>query len=118
MTDQTTTADLSHSTTPIASQPIDLSALSSLELAQALADRLAIRERDWHRLKGNRSARAQEQAAVALVYLLKQQSEEALPRLQQAVGWLDKSISAPPCPSHGDRKLQASVMQASPTSEA
>ena len=78
-----------------------LSDSSTLELAQALAARLAIASNDWHRLKGNRLARAQEQAAIALVYLLKDNPSEALPRLQQASGWLDKSISAPPCPTHG-----------------
>lgn len=80
-----------------------LSEVSTIELAQALAERLSISDRDWHRLKSNRKARAIEQSAVALVYLLKENPEEALPRLQQAVGWLDRSISAPPCPSHGDR---------------
>lgn len=79
-----------------------LSDFSELELAQALAERLAIAPQDWHRLKGNRKARAAEQAAIALVYLLKDQSEEALARFQQASGWLDRSISAPPCPSHGN----------------
>ena len=75
--------------------------LDTLELTQILAERLAISDRDWHRLKSNRQARAREQLAAALVFLLKDQPEEALPRLQQAVGWLDRSISAPPCPSHG-----------------
>jgi len=74
---------------------------SDLELAQALAGRLAIAPNDWHQLKGNRKARATEQAAIALVYLLKDQPEEALARLQQAAGWLDRSIQAPPCPTHG-----------------
>ncbi|WP_448560872.1 DUF6439 family protein [Trichothermofontia sp.] len=78
--------------------------LSTLELAQILAERLAIGPNDWHRLKANRQARALEQAASALVYLLKQQPQEALPRLQQAVGWLDRSLSAPPCPTHGHQK--------------
>jgi len=77
---------------------------STLELAQALMERLTISSDDWHRLKSNRKARASEQAAAALVFLLKEQPEEALPRLQQASGWLDRSISAPPCPSHGERK--------------
>ncbi|HEY9607060.1 MAG TPA: DUF6439 family protein [Allocoleopsis sp.] len=77
--------------------------LSTLELAQALAERLSITPSDWHRLKSNRPARASEQAAAALVFLLKEQPEEALARFRQAVGWLDRSISAPPCPSHGDR---------------
>jgi hypothetical protein len=81
-----------------------LDQLSPGELAQALLAKLAIGEKDWHRLKSNRNARATEQTAAALVFLLKGQSEEALPRLQQAIGWLDRSISAPPCPSHGDRR--------------
>jgi hypothetical protein len=82
-------------------QTVNLNELSTVELAQALAARLAIPEKDWHRLKGNRSARAGEQAAAALVFLLKKQPAEALPRLKQAAGWLDGSISAPPCPTHG-----------------
>jgi Family of unknown function (DUF6439) len=72
-----------------------------LELAQQLAHLLSIQPDDWHRLKANRRARALEQTAVALVYLLKNQPDEGLARLQQAVGWLDRSISAPPCPTHG-----------------
>ncbi|MBE9107643.1 hypothetical protein IQ229_22745, partial [Nostoc cf. edaphicum LEGE 07299] len=52
-------------------------------------------------LKSNRNSRANEQVAAAIVYLLKNQPEEAQARLQQAVGWLDRSISAPPCPTHG-----------------
>jgi hypothetical protein len=80
-----------------------LSEFSTLELAQALAERLAIAPGDWHRLKSNRNARACEQAAAALVFLLKEQPEEALIRFRQASGWLDRSISAPPCPTHGDR---------------
>lgn len=83
---------------------VNLNELSTIELAQALAARLAISEKDWHRLKTNRSARAAEQAAAALVFLLKNQPEEALPRLNQAAGWLDRSISAPPCPTHGHGK--------------
>lgn len=75
---------------------------TSLELAQALMEQLTIRPKDWHRLKANRKARSQEQLAAALVFLLKDQPEEALARLQQATGWLDKSLSAPPCPTHGN----------------
>jgi hypothetical protein len=77
--------------------------LTTEELAQVLAARLALSHTDWHRLKGNRRVRAQELVAAALVYLLKDQPEEALPRLQQSVGWLDRTISAPPCPDHGQR---------------
>lgn len=84
-------------------QPSPISEASTLELAQALVDRLRIGDRDWHRLKSNRKARALEQAAVSIVFLLKDQPDEALPRLQQAVGWLDRSISAPPCPTHGNK---------------
>ena len=70
-------------------------------LAQALAEKLTISVKDWHQLNANRTVRAKEQAAAALVYLLKDQPEEALPRLSQAVGWLDRTLKAPPCPTHG-----------------
>jgi hypothetical protein len=86
------------STSPLADA---VQSLSTLELAQALAERLAITTNDWHRLKANRQARAGQQIAAALVFLLKEQPEETLLHLQQATGWLDKSISAPPCPTHG-----------------
>lgn len=81
-----------------------LNEFSNLELAQALMERLSITPNDWHRHKSNRNFRAREQAAAALVFLLKDQPQEAFARLEQATGWLDKSISAPPCPSHGDKK--------------
>ncbi len=81
-----------------------LSEFSALELAQALTEKLSISDRNWHQLKSNRLARSREQAAVALIFLLKDQPEEALLRLQQAAGWLDKSISAPPCEHHGSKK--------------
>lgn len=80
-----------------------LNEASTLELAQALMEKLSISPNDWHRLKSNRKIRASEQVAAALVFLLKDQSEEALVRLQQATGWLDRSISAPPCPTHGHK---------------
>lgn len=82
----------------------DLSNLTTLELAQALMERLSISPNDWHKLKSNRKVRACEQAAAAIVFLLKDQPEEALPRLQQAAGWLNRSISAPPCPTHGNKR--------------
>jgi hypothetical protein len=78
-----------------------LDELSTIELAQALMERLSISPNDWHRLKSNRNSRASEQAAAALVFLLKNQPQEALARLEQASGWLNRSISAPPCPTHG-----------------
>lgn len=96
-----------HSQTPDLSDPqmsprtASLSEYSTLELAQALAERLAIPERDWHRLKSNCNARAGEHLAAALVFLLKNQPQEVIPRLNQAVGWLERKITAPPCPTHG-----------------
>ena len=78
-----------------------LQAFTAEELAQALMAKLAITDQDWHRLKANRKARASEQAAAALVMLLKDRPDEAIAHLQQATGWLDRSITAPPCPTHG-----------------
>lgn len=85
------------------SNATQINTAETLELAQKLAEHLAISERDWHRLKSNRNARAKEQVAAALIFLLKDQPQEAIPRLQQAIGWLDRSISAPPCPTHGSK---------------
>jgi hypothetical protein len=81
--------------------------LTELELAQLLAERLAIKPIDWHRLNRDRNVRAKEQLAAALVYLLKQQPQEAQVRVEQALGWLDKSLTAPPCPTHGERKANS-----------
>lgn len=88
---------------PGSSSPNDsiLNDFTPEELAQALAQKLAITPNDWHRLNTNRTVRAREQAAAALVYMLKDQPQEAIPRLNQAIGWLDKTLKAPPCPSHG-----------------
>ncbi|MFM5890275.1 MAG: DUF6439 family protein [Dolichospermum sp.] len=84
-------------------QTSPLNEISTLELAQALMERLKITPDDWHRLKSNRNARASEQVAAAMVFLVKNEPQEAQARLKQAVGWLDKSISAPPCPTHGHK---------------
>ena len=78
-----------------------LNQYSALELAQALAQQLAIAPNDWHRLKANRKAQAGQQLGSALVFLLKDQPEATLTHLNQATGWLDRSITAPPCPTHG-----------------
>ncbi|HIK03799.1 MAG TPA: hypothetical protein IGS40_03635 [Trichormus sp. M33_DOE_039] len=83
-----------------------LNEFSDLELAQVLMERLSISPNDWHRLKSNRNSRASEQIAAAMVFLLKNQPQEALVRLEQAVGWLDRSLSAPPCPTHGRKGLE------------
>ena len=80
--------------------------LTDLELAQMLAERLAIKPADWHRLSSDRRVRAKEQLAAALVFLLKDNSIEALTRVEQAMGWLNHSLKAPPCPTHGDRKTR------------
>lgn len=82
-------------------KPTNFEDFTTLQLAQALIERLTISPNDWHKLKSNRKARSSEQAAAALVFLLKDSPDEALSRLQQATAWLDRSISAPPCPSHG-----------------
>ncbi|MBC7516406.1 MAG: hypothetical protein H7237_08275 [Alkalinema sp. FL-bin-369] len=87
--------ELTQSVQPIAGST---EAMTSLYLAQQLAQQLAIGHKDWHRLQSNRPARAQEQAAIAMVYLLKGESALALAHLQQATAWLDRSVSAPPCP--------------------
>lgn len=83
---------------------LDLETAEPKALAQALAKQLSIGPMDWHRLNSNRQIRAKEQVAAALVYLINDNPEEALPRLEQAVGWLNRSIKAPPCPTHGERK--------------
>ncbi len=74
--------------------------VSTEELAQVLVERLSLTDGDWHRFKANRGVRAREQAAVALLALLRDQRDEALARLQQAAGWLDGSVTAPPCSDH------------------
>ncbi|HCQ20896.1 DUF6439 family protein [Aphanizomenon flos-aquae NRERC-008] len=87
------------------SQISPLDEISTLELAQALMKRLSITPEDWHRLKSNRNARASEQIAAAMVFLVKNDPQEAQARIEQALGWLDKSISAPPCPTHGHKGI-------------
>lgn len=75
--------------------------LTSLELAQILAEKMAISVNDWHKLKSNRQAQAGQQLASSLVFLLNDKPEEALERITQAQGWLDKTIKPLPCPTHG-----------------
>lgn len=82
------------------SQNSHLNDPTTLELAQALMEKLSIAPNDWHRLKSNRNARASELVAAAMVFLVKNNPQEAQARLEQAIGWLEKSISAPPCPTH------------------
>ena len=87
------------------SQISPLDEISTLELAQALMKRLSITPEDWHRRKTNRNDRASEQIAAAMVFLVKNDPQEAQARIEQALGWLDKSISAPPCPTHGHKGI-------------
>lgn len=77
--------------------------VTTLQLASELANRLGISPSDWHRLKSNRKAQAAQQAAAGLVFLLKDRPEDALMHLDRATEWLDRSVSAPPCPTHGNR---------------
>ena len=77
----------------------ELNNYSTLELAQALMAKLSISSEDWHRLKSHRNAQASQLVAAAMVFLVKNEPLEAQARLNQALGRLDKSVSAPPCPS-------------------
>ncbi|MGB2924174.1 MAG: DUF6439 family protein [Limnothrix sp.] len=79
----------------------ELTDIDSLELAQALAVKLAIAPNDWHRMKGDRKAQASQQLSAALVFLLNNNPAAALEHLTQAQGWIDKSIAPPRCPDHG-----------------
>ena len=85
------------------SPPEQQQSLSVLDLAQALAQELTITPNEWHRLKGDRQAQAKQQLAAALVFLLKDQPQEALAHINQAAGWLDRSVSPLPCPDHGKK---------------
>ena len=95
---------------PVAQNPLETKRcqdLSNHELAQVLAARLTLTDDDWHQKKGDRTVRAPEQAAAALVYLLnnshpdkKAAQAEALDHLKQAIGWLDRTLKTPPCPDH------------------
>ncbi len=86
------------------SQNQSIENLSNLELAQILAERLAIAPNDWHKLKNNRQAQAAQQVSSGLVFLLKQEKTEAIAHLSQAVGWLDRTVDPLPCPTHGNSK--------------
>jgi len=78
--------------------------LTDLELAQALVERNLIAHQDWHRLKGNRKAQAKQQLTSALIFLLKDQPQEALEHINQAAGWLNGSLKSPPCPDAHKKK--------------
>jgi hypothetical protein len=94
-----------------AAQPQRLWPEGSAALAEQLQRRLAIGDRDWHALKAQRSRRAAEQLAAALVVLLSADRPgsstasparaQALALVEHAAGWLRGEISDPGCPSHG-----------------
>jgi len=85
----------------------------ALPTAVALHRQLSIGDRDWHALKGQRSRRAAEQLAAALVQLLSGDQpaapastaarQRALELLDHASQWLRAEISDPGCPQHRSR---------------
>ncbi len=79
----------------------EIDQLTNLELAQILAQKVTISNYDWHKLKNDRQAQAVQQITASLVYLLNGDKEQALEHLNQAKGWLDRTIKPLPCPTHG-----------------
>lgn len=82
-----------------------------LAQAEALQRSLVIGDRDWHRLKGQRSRRAAEQLAAALVQLVAADDpaqpattparERAIALTEHALAWLRAELRDPGCPDHG-----------------
>jgi hypothetical protein len=82
----------------------------ALQAAVALHQQLSIGDRDWHALKSQRSRRAAEQLAAALVQLLSGDQpaaptsngarNRALELIDHAQQWLRAEISDPGCPQH------------------
>ncbi|PHV62504.1 DUF6439 family protein [Cyanobacterium aponinum] len=83
--------------------------MSNLEIAQVLAQRMMISSYDWHKLKNNRKAQAAQQLTASLVYLLNDETEEALTRINQAQGWLNHTVNPLPCPTHGHKKTHRNM---------
>jgi hypothetical protein len=83
----------------------------SRELAEHLQRRLVISDRDWHALKAQRSRRAAEQLAGALVQLLGaddpaaakggEARQRAIALTASALAWLNGELRDPGCPDHG-----------------
>lgn len=99
---------------PLSDRPLAQAAAwpdQSLQSAVELQRLLAIGDRDWHALKGQRSRRAAEQLAAALVQLLSGDDprrssssparDQAIALAEHALFWLRAEISDPGCPSHG-----------------
>jgi hypothetical protein len=84
---------------------------SCQDQALALQQLLAISDRDWHALKAQRSRRAAEQLAAALVLLISGDDPgstqpsparvQAIELVEHALRWLKAEVSDPGCPSHG-----------------
>ena len=78
-----------------------------LQLAEALQRQLAINERDWHRLKGDRHRRAAEQLAAALLLLMRSGAKadaDVLALVDSAQRWIRREQRDPGCPDHGRRQ--------------
>jgi hypothetical protein len=83
----------------------------SRELAEQLQRKLAIGDRDWHALKAQRSRRAAEQLAGALLQLLGaddpaaskggEARQQAIALTASALAWLNGELRDPGCPDHG-----------------
>lgn len=83
----------------------------ALARAEELHRLLTIGDRDWHALKSQRSRRAAEQLASALVQLLASDDpastgataarQRAIDLVDHGLAWLRAEVSDPGCPSHG-----------------
>jgi hypothetical protein len=78
------------------------------DLAEQLVHRLAIGDREWHAVKNQAPRRAAEQLAAALMQLLScddprrrdcgEGRQQAIDLLENALGWLQGTVSDPGCP--------------------
>ena len=78
-----------------------------LHLAETLQRQLAIKERDWHRLKSDRHRRAAEQLSAALLLLMRSGSQadgDVVALLESAQRWIKREQRDPGCPDHGRPK--------------
>ena len=77
-----------------------------VQLAETLQRHLAIKGRDWHRLKSDRHRRAAEQLSAALLLLLRNGSQadgDVLALVESAQRWIKREQRDPGCPDHGSR---------------
>lgn len=95
----------------VAAGRVDAWPEGSRELAEQLQRLLVIGDRDWHALKAQRSRRAAEQLAGALVQLLGaddpaatrggEARDRAIALTNSALAWLKGELRDPGCPDHG-----------------